>query len=227
MKDDMIKIVVKVEISVLLDDRGRFDPRKMERLSMVLANVANSGAAILIVTSGAIFLGSKKLGLECQPAALVDKQAVAAAGQAELMKRYRQYFEGYNRTVAQVLLTGDIFADAEKSRNARNTLLYLLELGVIPVINENDSVSTEDIELNDNYYLVRSVAALTGAHLVLIKAKKPDLYIFLKGGEATEPRFIREKELTDEIALMAPALLREPSPGQAFPASLDKKLLEV
>ncbi|MCD6201412.1 MAG: hypothetical protein J7K46_06370 [Bacteroidales bacterium] len=227
MEGNFVKIVVKVEIRVLLNEEGGFDPYKMERLSMVLSNLVNSGAKILIVSSGAIFLGSKKLGLDGQPEGLIDKQAVAAVGQAELMKLYRRYFEGYNQTVAQVLLTGDIFVDPEKSGNARNTLIHLLEQGVIPVINENDSVSTEDIELNDNYYLVRAVAGLTGAHLLLIKAKKPDTYILLGGSPEAGPRFIHEKELIDEVAAVERVMPGEAFREYAFPATLHKVLLEA
>lgn len=199
MHDEPLKIVVKVEISVLLDGHGEFDPSRMERLTMILSNLVNSGVRIFIVTSGAIFLGAKKLGLATQPDGLVDKQATAAVGQAELMKLYRRYFEEYNQTVAQVLLTGDIFADTERSSNARNTLEHLSSREIIPVINENDSVSTEDIEMDDNYYLVRDVSLLMNAHLLLIKGREKETYYLVTRG--TEEAFteISEKEIVEKI----------------------------
>lgn len=199
MHEEPLKIVVKVEISVLLDGHGEFDPSRMERLTMILSNLVNSGVRIFIVTSGAIFLGTRKLGLAAQPDGLVDKQATAAVGQAELMKLYRRYFEGYNQTVAQVLLTGDIFADSERSKNARNTLEHLSALEIIPVINENDSVSTEDIEMDDNYYLVRDVSLLMNAHLLLIKGLEKETYYLVSRGTEKEFTEISEKEILEKI----------------------------
>ena len=221
------KIVVKVEIRVLLNEKGRFDPVKMERLSMVLSNLENSGAQLFIVSSGAIFLGTQKLGFNVQPEGRVDKQAVAAVGQAELMKLYRRYFEGYNQTVAQVLLTGDIFADPVRSRNACNTLTHLLELGVIPVINENDSVSTEDIELDDNYYLVRAVAGLTGAHLILVKTGRPDQYILITRGEKQMPLYIAEKELVEKIEDSKKEIFNRDYLMGAFPDVLTSEIINA
>jgi len=197
---------VKVEISTLLDQHGELDAAGMERMSMVLANLSNSGSQIFIVSSGSIFLGSKKLGVPDQPDSLVDKQALSAIGQAELMKRYRRYFESYNLMVAQVLLTGDVFNDPERRNNARNTLTHLARLHVIPVINENDAVSTEDIELNDNYYLVRAVAELIRANAILIKEMKPGLYSLLSR-QAKEPvGMLHEDDLIGHLTTMAPEM---------------------
>ena len=222
MEHDPLKVVVKVEIGVLLDDAGRFDPRRMERLTMILSNLVNSGMQVFIVSSGAIYLGAKKMGLTTLPEERVDKQATAAVGQAELMKLYRRYFEGYNQTVAQVLLTGDIFADKKRSRNARNTLEHLVSLEIIPVINENDSVSTEDIEMDDNYYLVRDVARLMKVHLLLIKGRDKGTYYLVTRDEKTGFLELTEKSILEKIRSLQervsdPAYLEKPFPPVLAP----------
>jgi len=226
MNTIQLKIVVKVEIRVLLDPAGMFDRGKMERLSMILSNLVNSGARIFIISSGAIFLGAQKLRLRTQPVGLVDKQAVAAVGQAELMKLYRRYFESYNQTVAQVLLTGDVFTDVVRRKNAKNTLSRLAGLGVIPVINENDSVSTEDIELNDNYYLVRNVAELINAHLLLIKTGERRKYILISRDTAERYRNLGEKDLIEEINRFTSYITRTSYINKSFPAILDTQAVD-
>ncbi len=226
MNENPLKIVVKVEISVLLDEQGTFDPGRMERLTMILSNLVNSGARIFIVSSGAIFLGAKKLGLDTQPEGLVDKQAMAAVGQAELMKLYRHYFEGYNQTVAQVLLTGDIFADTERSHNARNTLEHLATLEIIPLINENDSVSTEDIEMDDNYYLVRDVSLLMNAHLLLIKGREKEIYYLVTRNETEAFLEINENELLDRIQSLRKEILTHNYSEKPFPATLAPEIIQ-
>lgn len=222
-----MKIVVKVEIHVLLGVNGTFDRARMERLTMILSNVLNSGVQILIVSSGAIFLGTQKLGLRSQPEKLAEKQAIAAVGQAELMKLYRRYFESFNQTVAQVLLTGDIFSDPVRRENVRNTINYLSGLGVIPVINENDSVSTEDIELNDNYYLVRNVAELIKAQLLLIKGKGQGQYILISRESASPPLITAEKYLVDEIGRLNDDIIRPGYSDRDFPFLLPHEISQV
>jgi glutamate 5-kinase len=226
MNESPLKIVVKVEISVLLDAQGTFDPGRMERLTMILSNLVNSGMRIFIVSSGAIFLGAKKLKLDTQPEGLVDKQAMAAVGQAELMKLYRRYFEGYNQTVAQVLLTGDIFADTERSRNARNTLEHLATLEIIPLINENDSVSTEDIEMDDNYYLVRDVSLLMNAHLLLIKGREKEIYYLVTRNEKGAFLQINENDLLDRIQSLREQILTNNYSEKPFPATLAPEIIQ-
>ncbi len=227
MNQDQKKIVVKVEIHVLLGEDGTFDRARMERLTMILSNMVNSGAQIFIVSSGAIFLGAQKLGLGDQPEELVEKQAIAAVGQAELMKLYHSYFEGYNQTVAQVLLTGDIFSDPVRREYARNTLTHLSVLGVIPVINENDSVSTEDIELNDNYYLVRNVADLIGAHLLLIKGKGQHQYVLITRDPGILPFITEEKRLMDDILGLKAVTDHPGYTGKVFPDRLPREILQT
>ncbi len=223
---EVLKIVVKVEISVLLDEAGRLDPGRMERLAMVLSNLANSGTHIFLVSSGAIYLGAQLLGLPAQPEGLVDKQAMAAVGQAELMKLYRRHFEGYNQTVAQVLLTGDIFADNERSGNARNTLNHLSRQEIIPVINENDSVSTEDIEMDDNYYLVRAVAGLMQAHLILVKGKEKNTWYLVRRGSPEDHEEIEEKKIVSRIHELAPRVMEEKYLNRPFPVMLPAEIIQ-
>jgi glutamate 5-kinase len=190
-----IKIVVKVEITTLLNSNGKFNKRKMERLAMLLTNLMSSGIQIVIVSSGAIFLGSAKLGLANQPEVHVKKQAIAAVGQVELMRYYRYFFDMYNQMVAQVLLTSDVIKDPVRNRNARNTLTNLLTKRIIPIVNENDSVSTDDIELDDNYYMVLNVASLIDAELVLVKSVEDSRFLLVLRKNYAENLIVGENEI--------------------------------
>jgi glutamate 5-kinase len=163
-----VKLVFKIEIETLFDDKGILDPAKMENLTMICANLQNSGVRVMLVSSGAIALGTRRLGKNTPPAGVTAKQATSAVGQAELIKLYQDYFEDFDQIVAQVLLTKDVIENPLRNINAKNTLHRLLEKGIIPVINENDSVSTQDIILNDNYPLVLIVASLTDADAIVV-----------------------------------------------------------
>jgi glutamate 5-kinase len=163
-----IKIVFKIEIETLFDDKGILDSSKMENLAMICANLQNSGVRVMLVSSGAIALGTRRLGKNEPPAGVTAKQAISAVGQAELIKSYQDYFEDFDQIVAQVLLTKDVIDNTLRNINAKNTLHRLLEKGIIPIINENDSVSTQDIILNDNYPLVLIVASLTDADAIVV-----------------------------------------------------------
>ncbi len=163
-----IKIVFKIEIETLFDNSGILSIRKMEHLSMICANLNNSGASVLLVSSGAIALGAAKLGLSGSPSNIIAKQAVAAVGQAELIISYQDCFNHFDQMIAQVLLTRDVIDNPLRNKNAKNTLSRLLDQGIIAVINENDSVSTNDIILNDNYPLALIVASLTDADAIVV-----------------------------------------------------------
>jgi glutamate 5-kinase len=163
-----VKIVFKIEIETLFDDKGILDPAKMENLIMICANLQNSGVRVMLVSSGAIALGTRRLGKNAPPSGVTAKQATSAVGQAELIKLYQNYFEDFDQIVAQVLLTKDVIENPLRNSNAKNTLNRLMEKGIIPVINENDSVSTQDIILNDNYPLVLIVATLTDADAIVV-----------------------------------------------------------
>ena len=162
------RIVVKVGTSLLAYDNGKINLHRMERLAMVLADLQNSGREVILVSSGAVGVGVGMIGLEKKPEDLVKKQALAAIGQVGLIRLYQKFFDEYNKTVAQVLLTRDGIENSLRRKNARNTLHQLLEMGILPVVNENDTVITDEIEFGDNDTLSAAVATLVQADLLLI-----------------------------------------------------------
>jgi len=140
----------------------------MEQLVRVLADLRNSGKEVILVSSGAVGVGVGRVGLNERPKDLVLKQALAAIGQAELIRLYQRFFDEYDQKVAQVLLTRDGIENPVRRKNARNTLHTLTDMGFIPVINENDTVSTAEIEFGDNDTLSALVSILVQADLLLI-----------------------------------------------------------
>jgi glutamate 5-kinase len=162
------KIVVKVGTSLLAYPNGKINLQRMERLAMVLADLHNSGKEVILVSSGAVGVGVGMIGLEEKPEKLVMKQALAAIGQVGLLRLYQKFFDEYNKTVAQVLLTRDGIENSLRRKNARNTLHQLIRMGIIPVVNENDTVITDEIEFGDNDTLSAAVATLVQADLLLI-----------------------------------------------------------
>ncbi len=212
-----LKVVVKIEIKSLSDPDGNLDEDKLERLVMILSNLHNSGMQILVVSSGAIALGSKRMGLKSLPEDHIQMQAMAAIGQAELIKVYQHYFEEYNQVVAQILLTNQAMTNADRQANARNTFSKLLDKNIIPVINENDTVSTEDIELNDNYPLVLNVARLVDAHIILIKSVADGRYMIVPAGTTTPGIIVNEEELPEKLAKVAGEKSLYESESRVFP----------
>ena len=154
-----MRIVVKVGTSTLTHPTGCLNIRRIEMLCKVLADLKNAGHEVILVSSGAVGMGVGKLNLGARPRDTVGKQAAAAVGQCELMYTYDKLFSEYNRTVAQILLTAEDFRDEKRHRNFSNTMERLISLGVIPVINENDTVATDEIEIGDNDTLAAMVAA--------------------------------------------------------------------
>ncbi|MDF1573739.1 MAG: glutamate 5-kinase [Bacteroidales bacterium] len=165
---DKKKIVVKVGTSLLAYENGKINLQRMEKLARVLADLSNSGREVVLVSSGAVGVGVGMIGLDKKPENLVQKQALAAIGQVGLIRLYQKFFDEYNLTVAQVLLTRDGIENSLRRKNARNTLNKLIEMGIIPVVNENDTVSTDEIEFGDNDTLSAAVATLIQADLLLI-----------------------------------------------------------
>lgn len=198
MAEKDLKIVVKIELWSLTADDGNIDPEKMDRLTLILSNLHNSGKNVLIVSSGAIALGMKKLNLTSEPESFNQKQAIAAIGQAELIKTYQHYFSEYNQTVAQVLLTKDVVKNEIRRQNATNTLNRLLDMGIIPVINENDTVSTDDIVLDDNYPLTLKVAELVDSDTILVKSEHLRQYVVISKGD-DEQHTLEEEDLFEKI----------------------------
>lgn len=170
------KIVIKVGTSTLTYDGGGINIRRMEELVKVISDIKNSKKEIILVTSGAIGVARGKMGFNDRPKCVRDKQALAAIGQCELMNYYSRLFGQYNHNVAQVLLTKDVTTDTIRCENAKNTFARLLDLGVIPIVNENDVISTEQIEFGDNDTLSATVASLVGADLLIILSDIDGLY---------------------------------------------------
>ena len=175
-----MRIVVKVGTSTLAHATGRLNIQRMERLCRVLSDLKNAGHEIILVSSGAIGMGVGKLNLSGRPADMPSKQAAAAVGQCELMYTYDKQFTEYSHTVAQLLLTGEDIKSEQRSRNVRNTLSRLLELGALPIINENDAVATDEIgvenTIGENDSLSAIVAAAIGADLLVLLSDIDGLY---------------------------------------------------
>ena len=177
-----LRIVVKVGTSSLTHDTGRLNLHNMDRLARTLSDLEGMGHEIVLVSSGAIGVGATKLSLKERPRELRMKQAAAAVGQCAIMHLYDKLFGEYNRTVAQILLTGEDVDAPVRAEHLRNTFESLLELGVIPVVNENDSVSSAEIEtgkckvLGDNDTLSAIVARLVGADLLVLLSDIDGLY---------------------------------------------------
>ena len=144
-----MRITVKVGTSTLTHATGRLNIQRIEKLCKVLSDLKNAGHEIILVSSGAIGMGVGKLNLPGRPADMPGKQAAAAVGQCELIYTYDKLFGEYNHTVAQLLLTGEDIKNGQRSQNVRNTLTRLLELGALPVINENDAVATDEIGVDN------------------------------------------------------------------------------
>src|SRR3954463_7837189 len=165
---DVSRIVVKLGTGVLTDSRKQLDLAQMELLVRQIAAQQQAGKQVVIVSSGAVGAGMGVLGYEKRPSDLAEMQACAAVGQSRLMAIYEKLFAKHDLHVAQVLLTHDDLEHHERHLNARNTLVTLLRLGVVPIINENDAVSFTEIKFGDNDKLSALVASLLPADLLLI-----------------------------------------------------------
>ena len=162
------RIVVKLGTGVLTDSRKLIDPAQLEQLVAQMAAQRKAGREIILVTSGAVGAGMGALGYETRPTDLAEKQACAAVGQSRLMAAYDKLFSAHGLVVAQVLLTHEDLEHHERHLNARNTLVTLLQRGVVPIINENDAVSFTEIKFGDNDKLSALVASLLPADLLVI-----------------------------------------------------------
>jgi len=194
-------IVIKVGSSVLSYPNGRLNYRRLVRLADVISEIQKSGRKAILVSSGAIAIGAGRLGLAGKPSDLADKQALAAVGQAELIRIYRKFFEAGNQQVAQVLFTKDIVVNHERRTNAKNTLNELLAMNIIPIINENDTVSTDEIEFGDNDTLSAHVACLAGADLLILMSDIDGLY-------SADPRLDPGAKIIPEVNRITDELVR-------------------
>ena len=171
-----MRIVVKIGTSTLAHETGHMNIRRVEQLCKVFSDIKNAGHEVIIVSSGAIGMGVGKLGLRERPKDIPTKQAAAAVGQCELMYTYDKLFSEYNHTVAQLLITGDDVANEERHQNFTNTLNRLLNLGVIPIINENDTVATHEIVIGDNDTLAAIVSECVHADKLVLLSDIDGLY---------------------------------------------------
>ncbi len=170
------RIVVKIGTSTLTYENGKVNIRKFDQIARVISDINNSGREVVLVSSGAGGVAMGKLGFTEKPKDMRRKQAFAAVGQCELMYMYDKMFSDYNCTVAQVLLTKDDIDVPKRRMNTQNTFGALLEMNIIPIVNENDTVSTEEIEFGDNDILSAYVAELVDADLLVLFSDIDGLY---------------------------------------------------
>ena len=166
---DKKRVVIKIGSSSLTHpDTGRLNLIKLEILVREISDLRNQGIEVVLVSSGAIAVGRKAMGFDHKPQLLSQKQACAAIGQARLMMIYQKLFAEYNQTAAQILMTKNTMVNNLNRKNAKNTFNELLQMGAIPIVNENDTISTYEIEFGDNDTLSAVVAALIGADLLIL-----------------------------------------------------------
>ena len=195
-----MRIVVKLGTSTLTHATGKLNIRRVELLCKVMSDLKNAGHELILVSSGAIAMGVGKLNMTRKPSDIPSKQALAAVGQCELMYTYDKLFSEYHHTVAQVLLTGADVEDQHRRMNFQNTLFRLLELGVLPVINENDTVATAEIAVGDNDTLGAIAAVNARADLLVLMSDIEGLY-------TADPRRDPQAALIPEVRALTPELL--------------------
>ena len=194
-----MRIVVKVGTSTLTHATGRLNIRRVEALCKVLSDLKNAGHEIILVSSGAIGMGVGKLMLTSRPTDMPTKQAAAAVGQCELMYVYDKLFSEYHHTVAQILLTGSDVENPQRHNNFRNTMFRLLELGALPIVNENDTVVTDEIAVGDNDTLGAVVAVSVAADLLVLLSDIDGLY-------TADPHKHPDARLIDRVETITPEL---------------------
>ena len=171
-----MRIVIKIGTSTLAHPTGLLNVRLVEELCKTISDIKNAGHEVIVVSSGAIGMGVGKLGLRERPKDIPTKQAAAAVGQCELMYTYDKLFGEYNHTVAQLLITGEDVENDTRHQNFSNTINRLLELGAIPIINENDTVATNEIVIGDNDTLAAIVAQSIGSDKLILLSDIDGLY---------------------------------------------------
>ena len=195
-----MRIVIKVGTSTLAHPTGCMNIRRVEQLCCILSDLKNAGHELILVSSGAIGMGIGKLSLGERPTDIPTKQAAAAVGQCELMYTYDKLFGEYHHTVAQILLTGSDFSHQDRYENFRNTLNRLLELRVLPIINENDTIATDEIKVGDNDTLSAMVAVGVHADLLILLSDIDGLY-------TADPHKDPNAQLIHEVRGLTPELL--------------------
>ena len=195
-----MRIVVKVGTSTLAHATGQLNIRHVQTLVRVLSDLKNAGHQLILVSSGAIGMGVGKLLLPGRPSDMATKQAAAAVGQCELMYTYDKLFGEYNHTVAQLLVTGEDIQDEKRHKNFETTLNRLLELSALPIINENDTIATQEIEIGDNDTLGAVVAVSVGADLLVLLTDINGLY-------TADPHTHPDAQLIPRVDVLTPEIL--------------------
>lgn len=198
-----MRVVIKIGTSTLTHITGNLNIRRVEQICKVISDVKNAGNEIIIVSSGAIAMGVGKLGMAKRPEELAAKQGAAAVGQCELMYVYDKLFAEYNHTVAQLLITGEDIHNSDRYANFSNTLDCLLEMGVVPIINENDTIATDEIVIGDNDTLGAEVAKSVKAELLLVLSDINGLYTADPHKDSSAKLIERVTDLNESIYALA------------------------
>ncbi len=191
------RIVVKVGTSTLTNETGKSNLRSFDKIAQVLSDISNQGYEAVLVSSGAIAVGANKLNMKEKPSEMRMKQAAAAVGQCSIMYWYDKFFSDYDKTIAQILLNADDIQHEEKKENLTNTFNTLLEMGIIPVVNENDSVSYTEIESHDRLFGDNDM--LSAVVTVLCKAQKLVIFSDIDGVYDCDPRLYPNAKLISKI----------------------------
>ena len=198
-----MRIVIKIGTSTLAHPTGHLNIRRVEQLCKIMSDIKNAGHELILVSSGAIGMGVGKLGLRERPKDIPSKQAAAAVGQCELMYTYDKLFSEYHHTVAQLLITGDDTTNDTRRLNFTNTLNRLLELGALPVINENDTVATDEIVIGDNDTLAAIVARSVHADMLILLSDIDGLYTANPHTHTDAKLIPLVEEITPEVMALA------------------------
>ena len=194
-----MRIVVKIGTSTLTHQNGSVNIRRIESLCKIISDIKNSGHEIILVSSGAIGMGAAKLHMKERPRDIAGKQAAAAVGQCELMYIYDKEFGTHNHTVAQILLTAPDLKTPDRRDKFENTMYKLIELGALPIINENDTVATEEIEFGDNDTLAALVSESVHADLLILMSDIDGLY-------TADPHKDKNATLINEVKAITPEI---------------------
>lgn len=198
-----MRIVIKIGTSTLTHETGNLNIRRVEKLCEVISDIKNAGHEVILVSSGAIAMGVGKLKAGKRPEDIPSKQAMAAVGQCELMYVYDKLFNQHHHTVAQLLIAGDDVSDDQRNRNFTNTINKLLEYGALPVINENDTIATEEIGIGDNDTLGAIVSRSVKADLLILLSDIDGLYTADPHKDKDASLIHEVCEITDEIKAKA------------------------
>ena len=197
------RIIIKVGTSTLTHDNGHLDLRRIEKLVRIVSDFKNQGREIVLVSSGAVSAGLARLNLDHRPRTTEEKQALAAVGQSQLMNIYERFFAGYGHAVGQILMTKDVIDNPHRFAAAESTFGKLIDLSCVPIVNENDSISSEEINFGGNDTLSAYVALVCHADLLINLSDIDGLYTANPRTNPDAKKIPLVEELTEEIFAMA------------------------